>query len=44
MTVPATVASLPLEHGGGTYYFCQSGCRNEFERNPAAYVKEESRC
>src|SRR5215469_15244734 len=44
MTVPATPASRPLIHGGVTYYFCCSGCRQEFEKDPAAYVKKETRC
>jgi YHS domain-containing protein len=36
-------ASYPLEHDGVTYYFCRAGCRREFERDPAAYLKE-ARC
>jgi xanthine dehydrogenase accessory factor len=44
MTVPAAAAGLPLTHDGVTYYFCCSGCRREFERDPAAYAKKESRC
>ena len=44
MTVPATPASRPLTHDGVTYYFCCSGCRQEFEKDPAAYAKKETRC
>jgi xanthine dehydrogenase accessory factor len=44
MTVDAGPASYPLEHDGVTYYFCRAGCRREFERDPAAYVRKESRC
>jgi xanthine dehydrogenase accessory factor len=44
MTVPATAASRPLTHDGVTYYFCCSGCRQEFEKDPAAYAKKETRC
>src|SRR5215469_16283639 len=44
MTVPATSASRPLIHDGVTYYFCCSGCRQQFEKDPAAYAKKETRC
>jgi xanthine dehydrogenase accessory factor len=44
MTVAADASSHPLEHDGVTYYFCRVGCRQEFERNPAAFVKRETRC
>jgi xanthine dehydrogenase accessory factor len=43
MTVDAGPASYPLEHEGSTYYFCMAGCRQSFEQDPAAYLKE-SRC
>jgi xanthine dehydrogenase accessory factor len=43
MTVAAGRSSLPLEHQGVTYYFCSAGCRQAFESDPAAYLKE-SRC
>jgi xanthine dehydrogenase accessory factor len=38
MTVVAGREGLPLEHGGATYYFCGSGCRQAFEHDPAAYL------
>src|ERR1022692_217596 len=44
MTVAADPSSCPLEHEGVTYYFCRAGCRREFEKDPAAYVKKETRC
>jgi xanthine dehydrogenase accessory factor len=44
MTVAATAASHPLEHGGQAYYFCMPGCRRKFEADPAAYTESESRC
>ena len=25
-------------HGGVTYYFCSSGCRETFEKNPERYL------
>ena len=43
MTVAAGRSSFPLEHHGVTYYFCCAGCRQAFEADPAAYLKE-SRC
>jgi xanthine dehydrogenase accessory factor len=43
MTVSADASSYPLEHDGGTYYFCCAGCRRSFQEDPAAYLKE-SRC
>jgi len=27
------------DHQGQTYYFCGPGCRRNFERDPARYVK-----
>jgi xanthine dehydrogenase accessory factor len=44
MTVTADSSGYPLEHEGVTYYFCCAGCRREFEKDPAAYVKKETRC
>jgi xanthine dehydrogenase accessory factor len=44
MTVPATAGTRPLAHGGVTYYFCCSGCRREFEKDPHRYAKKETRC
>ena len=44
MTVDAGPSSYPLERDGVTYYFCRPGCREEFQRDPAAYVRKESRC
>ncbi len=44
MTVAAGPDSMTLEHDGVTYYFCGPGCRQAFERDPAAYVKGEARC
>ena len=44
MTVAADASSHPLTRDGVTYYFCRVGCRQEFERDPAAFVKRETRC
>jgi xanthine dehydrogenase accessory factor len=42
MTVTAGAGSYPFEHDGVTYYFCRAGCRQEFTKNPAAYLKRET--
>ncbi len=44
MTVTVGRSSFPLEVEGTTYYFCCAGCRQAFETDPAAYLKDESRC
>jgi xanthine dehydrogenase accessory factor len=44
MTVVAGPAGHPLQHDGMTYYFCCAGCRAQFESDPAAYTKKETRC
>jgi xanthine dehydrogenase accessory factor len=44
MTVPAGPSSRPAEHDGQAYYFCCAGCRDAFEKEPAAYIRKESRC
>jgi xanthine dehydrogenase accessory factor len=44
MTVAADSSSHSLEHGGATYYFCRVACRAAFEKDPAAYVGQESAC
>jgi xanthine dehydrogenase accessory factor len=44
MTVTAGPSAYPFEHEGVTYYFCCAGCRAEFEKDPAAHVKRETRC
>jgi xanthine dehydrogenase accessory factor len=41
MTVPA---ADPVEYAGAEYSFCCSGCRAEFQRDPAVYAKKETRC
>ena len=40
MTVAAGPDSLQVEYSGGTYYFCGVGCRQAFERDPSAHVKQ----
>lgn len=42
MTVMASAASMPAEHDGITYYFCCAGCRQKFNENPDAYIRDRS--
>jgi YHS domain-containing protein len=37
--VSGGAASIPVSFNGKTYYVCCSGCRDEFNANPAKYVK-----
>jgi P-type Cu+ transporter len=40
MTVDvATARGGSLEYDGTTYYFCSSGCREKFQKEPARYAK-----
>lgn len=38
MTVTADASGRPIEYDGVTYYFCCAGCRDAFERDPAAHA------
>ncbi|TXN31250.1 XdhC family protein [Lacisediminihabitans profunda] len=38
MTVAAVPASLHVEHGGSTVYFCSAGCRTAFLADPERYA------
>jgi xanthine dehydrogenase accessory factor len=42
MTV--TPSGHAVRHDGADYYFCCSGCRHAFEKDPAAYARRETRC
>ncbi len=44
MTVAADREHRPFEHAGTTYYFCCSGCRAAFEKDPAAYLTQGATC
>jgi len=39
----ASAAGRMSEHLGKTYYFCNDGCKKEFELNPAKYLKEAAK-
>ena len=44
MTVDADATSRSFEHQGSNYYFCCPGCRNAFEKDPAAYLTTGAKC
>jgi xanthine dehydrogenase accessory factor len=44
MTMTADPSGRPLEYQGVTYDFCSAGCRQQFEKDPDAYLKKETRC
>src|ERR1039457_7083194 len=44
MTVTAEASGRAVRHDGIDYYFCCSGCRHAFQKDPDAYVKRETRC
>ena len=37
MTVDPKNAAAAAVHGGQTYYFCSTSCRDEFEKDPEKY-------
>jgi xanthine dehydrogenase accessory factor len=44
MTVNADRTSQAVEFNGVTYFFCCSGCRDTFAKDPIAHVSKEARC
>lgn len=41
MTVEADEAAASAAYAGKTFYFCSVGCKNDFEENPEAYLRQE---
>ena len=39
MTVDPKNAAAAAVHGGRTYYFCSTKCRDEFEKAPGKYIR-----
>lgn len=39
MEVSRLTAIAETDYEGKTYYFCSDGCRDEFEAEPAKYLK-----
>ena len=44
MTVTPGPSAYRLTHGGASYYFCCAGCRQKFEKDPLAYLGNETPC
>ena len=40
MQVKPDDAAASSEHAGETYYFCCSGCKTKFDKNPEEYVRK----
>jgi YHS domain-containing protein len=38
MNIDETKTELKSEHEGKMYYFCNSGCKETFEKDPEQYV------
>ncbi len=41
MTVDEARAAATSEYEGKTYYFCKTGCKIGFDKNPDKYLKGE---
>ena len=41
MTVDPKTASASAEYQGKTYYFCSTGCRAQFKRDPERYLGKQ---
>jgi Cu+-exporting ATPase len=40
MSVNEQTAPTKAEHDGKTYYFCSTGCKTKFQKDPTAYVTQ----
>jgi YHS domain-containing protein len=41
MTVEEEEAAANAEYEGKTFYFCSVGCKNDFEEDPQAFLRQE---
>lgn len=41
MDVDPKTATNKSEYNGQTYYFCSSGCKKDFDKQPLKYVRTE---
>ena len=41
MSVDEKKAAVSATHDGKTYYFCATGCRDKFVKNPKQYAGKE---
>lgn len=44
MPVEESKAAAKAEHKGKTYYFCATGCKKAFDKEPEKYVKKSGCC
>jgi Cu+-exporting ATPase len=42
MEIDPQTAASKSEYEGKTYYFCSSGCKKLFDKNPAKYVESDA--
>lgn len=40
MTVDSDTAQYKSDYQGTTYYFCASGCKSAFDKNPTEFVAQ----
>jgi YHS domain-containing protein len=40
-TLEADEAPATATYDGKTYYFCSAACRNDFQEDPEAYLRQE---
>ncbi len=40
MEIDEKTAAGKSEHKGQTYYFCSTGCKKSFDKNPEKYVSK----
>ena len=43
MIIDSQDARATADYQGQTYYFCSSGCKNAFEKDPQRYVEKQQR-
>lgn len=41
MTVDSDTAQYKSDYQGTTYYFCASGCKSSFDKNPTEFVGQQ---
>jgi P-type Cu+ transporter len=41
MTIEQDEAAASTEYEGKTFYFCSVACKNDFEADPQAYLRQE---
>jgi Cu+-exporting ATPase len=42
MRIDAAKAAAKVDHGGKTYYFCSSECKESFLEDPEAFVVDDA--